>query len=86
MLQMQYSLSVGESELAEQPTQTEPPVTFRYVPASHAVQLPDPLTALYKPAAQAVHANPCDPWYPMLQTTFKGCDPFATPSRCSFTF
>eukprot|EP00961_Rhodomonas_salina_P249271 3369386-Rhodomonas_salina.1 len=61
------SLPKSELVLAGQLRHTDPPVTFRYVPAAQSEHMPDPFTPLYVPSGQAEQAAPSDPSYPTLQ-------------------
>ena len=58
---------LSETVLAGHARHTDPPVIFRYVPPSHAWQLPLPFARLNNPAAHAVHAAPSDPSVPTKQ-------------------
>eukprot|EP00961_Rhodomonas_salina_P300037 3939423-Rhodomonas_salina.4 len=62
------SVPASDTVFAGHMKHTDPAVSFRYVPAAHAVHDPDPFTGLYDPTEQAWHAAPSDPAYPMSQT------------------
>eukprot|EP00961_Rhodomonas_salina_P075142 1008796-Rhodomonas_salina.1 len=61
------SLPTLEIVLDGHPKQTDPAVTFRYFPASHAVHVPDPFTPLYVPTTHELHSTPSAPANPILQ-------------------
>ena len=65
------SLPVGESELEGQDRQNislVDPTHDEYLPASHGVHTPGPVSALYVPASHAVQGPPSSPDDPELQT------------------
>jgi hypothetical protein len=63
---LSVSRYVPDGQLRHAETDDEPLMT-EYLPASHAVQLADPVDSLCFPATHAVHVSPLGPVKPALQ-------------------
>ncbi len=63
-----FELPGSDEECKPHESHEEDPTAGENVPATHSVQLSDPVVCLYCPAAHASHSVPFLPVYPALQT------------------